>query len=363
MARFDPSSYTGDTKAIEATQSGNGATVPGAGSGTVACFLRGTRILTADGEVPVEDLSEGDIIVTVSGATRPVKWIGKRGYVTRLVSPHQRENILPIRFVRGSLAEGLPKRDLFVSSEHMMFLDGMLIPARHLVNGTSIAYFDASPIIEYFHVELQSHDVILAEGAAAESWLDTGKRNMFANVLEYQPRHEDNAPGTPYAPVVTEGPRLIAVRSGLEARSTATGFDLTTDPDLHLLADDTVVRGGDVSGTVYRFELAKSPVKLAIASLVSVPSDIDAGSTDGRSLGVCVKSITLKGAHALVRIAHDEPSLAEGYHAAEPGHRWTAGNATIPAQFLACLSGPLTVEVELAALNLRYARQRTGLRS
>src|SRR5690348_7360765 len=170
------------------------------------CYLRGTRILTVDGEVPVEDLSEGDLIITVSGATCPVKWIGKRGYVRRLMSQHQRDSILPIRFVRGSLSEGLPKRDLFVSPEHMMFLDGVLIPARHLVNGSSVAYCDTHPIIEYFHVELQGHDVILAEGAAAESWLDTGKRNMFANVLGYQPRDEDEAPVEPCAPIVTEGP-------------------------------------------------------------------------------------------------------------------------------------------------------------
>jgi len=332
------------------------------GSGTAGfpsiadCYLRGTRILTVDGEVPVEDLSEGYMIVTASGATRPVKWIGKRGYVTRLVSQHQRENVLPIRFVRGSLGEGLPKRDLFVSPEHMMFLDGVLIPARHLVNGTSIAWCDAFPTIEYFHVELPSHDVILAEGAAAESWLDMGNRNMFANVLEYQ-ASEDEAQGQPCAPIVTNAPQLVAARSRLQARLAAIGFELTADPGLHLLADDTIVRGSLAVNNVYRFELPRRPARLAIASLVSVPAQVDPESTDRRPLGVCVKRITLKGAHASLEIAHDEPTLAEGYHAAEPGHRWTTGNAAIPGKFLACFCGPLAVEVELAALNLRYARR------
>lgn len=323
---------------------------------TATCYVRGTRILTVDGEVPIEDLSEGDTVVTASGAARAVKWIGKRGYVPRLLSEHQRSNVLPIRFVRGSLGEGLPKRDLLVSPEHLMFLDEVLIPARHLVNGMSIACCDALPIIEYFHVELPGHDVILAEGAAAESWLDTGRRDMFANALEYPPGEDDDTPREPCAPIVSEGPRLIAVRSRLQARIAATGFELTTDPDLHLLADDTVVRGSRI-GKVYRFELPERPAKLAIASLVSVPGDVQAESTDRRPLGVCIRRIALKGAHALLEIAHDEPTLADGYHAAEPGHRWTMGKATIPAQFLACLSGPLTVEVELAALNLRYARR------
>ena len=342
-------------------------TIADSGSGTelflstAACYLRGTRILTVDGEVPVEDLSEGDMIVTASGATRPVKWIGKRGYVTRLVSQHQRPAILPIRFVRGSLGEGLPKRDLFVSPEHMMFLDDVLIPARNLVNGTSIAYCDSFPVIEYFHVELPSHDVILAEGAAAESWLDTGNRNMFANVLEYQPRDSDDVQGEPCAPIVTEGPQLVAVRSQLQTRIASTGFELTADPDLHLLAGDLVVHGCKLSDTAYRFELAELPSKLAIASLVSVPRDVDPASTDRRPLGVCLKRIVLKGAHASLEIAHDEPTLVEGYHGAESSHRWTTGTATIPAQFLACLSGPLTVEVQLAAVNLRYARRAGGM--
>lgn len=74
--------------------------------GIADCYLRGTRILTVDGEVPVEDLSDGDLIITASGATCPVKWIGKRGYVRRLMSQHQRDSILPIRFVHGSLGEG-----------------------------------------------------------------------------------------------------------------------------------------------------------------------------------------------------------------------------------------------------------------
>jgi len=68
----------------------------------------------------------------------------------------------------------------------------------------------------------------------------------------------------------------------------------------------------------------------------------------------------LKGAHASLEIAHDEPTLVEGYHSAEPGHRWTTGTATIPAQFLACLTGPVTVEVQLAAARLRYARRAGG---
>ena len=314
---------------------------------SAVCFLRGTRILTPAGEVPVEDLSIGDCVVTVSGAERSIKWIGRRGYITRLVSQHARDSVLPIRFARGSLGDALPKRELYVSPEHAMCLDGVLIRARHLVNGASIAYCDSFSKIEYFHIELPTHDVIYAEGAASESWLDCGNRNIFSNVLDC-PAHdlsEGNTPARPCLPFVTEGRALDAIREKLTAYVELSGFEFTADPDLRLMADDAAIRGECSVDSVYTFELAACPTRMAIGSRVSVPADVVPGSTDRRVLGVCVVRIVLKTASLTIKIDYNDLSLCEGFYQAEVGQRWTAGYAIIPVHLLACPAGPVTVEV------------------
>jgi hypothetical protein len=370
------SAHTGSARAVSLSDGSvlnlSGITAPGTwfvdavsdgGTGTdiflssVVCFLRGTRILTPGGEVPVEDLASGDCVVTVSGAERPIKWIGRRGYITRLVSQHARDNVLPIRFARGSLGDALPKRELYVSPEHAMCLDGVLIRARHLVNGASIAYCDSFSKIEYFHIELPTHDVIYAEGAASESWLDCGNRNIFSNVLDC-PAHdllEGNDPARPCLPFVTEGPVLDAMREKLAAYVELSGFEFTTDPDLRLMADDAVIRGKCSVDSAYTFELAACPTRLAIGSRVSVPADVVPGSADRRVLGVCLVQIVLKTASLTIKIDYNDPSLCEGFYQAEVGQRWTSGHAIIPVHLLACLTGPVTVEVHLGGLGLPYA--------
>ncbi|MDR3665165.1 MAG: Hint domain-containing protein, partial [Mycobacterium sp.] len=174
------------------------------------CFLRGTRIATLRGEVAVENLRIGDLVVTAIGGALPVKWIGTRGFITRLVNEHHRAAMLPIRIAAGALGEGSPVRDLYVSPEHMLCLDDVLIPADKLLNGTTVTRADGLDVVQYFHIELPRHAVLYAEGALAESFLDTGNRNMFANVLNYLELGCDlDAPPQPAClPIVTEGEAL-----------------------------------------------------------------------------------------------------------------------------------------------------------
>lgn len=186
---------------------------------TVPCFLRGTRIATARGEVAVEDLRIGDLVVTTFGCSQPVTWIGTRAYVTSLLPEDVRAGLLPVRIAAGALGEGRPVRDLFVSPEHMMCIGDVLVPARKLLNGTTITRAERFDVVRYFHVELPRHSVILAEGAPAESFLDTGNRNMFGNVLDYLARgiSPDAPRQAPCLPVVTGGAALEAVRAALAA--------------------------------------------------------------------------------------------------------------------------------------------------
>jgi hypothetical protein len=195
---------------------------------TAVCFAEGTRILTALGEVAVEDLRGGDLVATIAGEgppMKPVLWVGRRHVV--LAGNPAAADLAPIRVKAGALADGVPTRDLLVSPDHCLFLDGVLVPAWLLVNGTSVVQEPGRAEIRYYHVELETHDVLLAEGAAAETWLDCGNRSWFANapVARLKVDGTLDAQGTGWnagracAPVIEGGARLGAIRAAIEARA------------------------------------------------------------------------------------------------------------------------------------------------
>jgi hypothetical protein len=193
------------------------------GADVAPCYCPGTLIATEGGEVAVERLAIGDQVMTASGALRPVKWIGKRSYGGRFVMG--RKDILPVSIAAGSLGEGLPRRDLWISPHHAMYFElegcGVLIEAKDLVNGVSIVQAGHVDKVEYFHIELDTHDVIIAEGVPSESFVDDDSRALFHNAQEYAALYPGDfaQPACYCAPRLDNGYEVEAVRRKLAARA------------------------------------------------------------------------------------------------------------------------------------------------
>lgn len=167
----------------------NAGTIPRSGTALPAaetfCFLEGTRILTPAGEVPVEALRIGDRVLGADGAARPVLWIGRQAKVPPFADPLRDH---PVEIAAGALAPGVPARPLRLSPDHALLLDGCLVQAGALVNGTTIrrmARAELGARFTYFHVETEDHALVLAEGAAAETFVDNASRLRFDNAAEY----------------------------------------------------------------------------------------------------------------------------------------------------------------------------------
>jgi autotransporter-associated beta strand protein len=220
------------------------------------CYCPGTLILTPSGQKPVEQLEIGDEVMTMSGTARPIKWIGRRSYGGRFVMG--RKDILPVCFKAGSLDDDTPTRDLWISPHHAMYLEGVLIEAKDLVNGVSIMQAEQREKIEYFHIELDGHDVIIAEGSLSESFIDDDSRGMFHNAHEYREIYGDalSAPARYCAPRLDHGCEVEAARAKMRT--------VVTDHKLALRGHIDVVERYVISGWAQNPDYPEAPVCLDI---------------------------------------------------------------------------------------------------
>jgi hypothetical protein len=187
---------------------------------TLSCYARGTYIDTPDGTSAIETLTEGDTVLLASGETAPIRWIGHRHIDCR--SHPNPGQVWPVRVAADAFGTGLPRRDLLLSPDHAVFVDGVLIPVRCLINGDTIARIPVASVT-YYHIELEQHGVLLAEGLPAESYLDTGDRANFQNGGE-PPRLHPNFLARAWeargcAPLIVTGPILAAARARLLERA------------------------------------------------------------------------------------------------------------------------------------------------
>ena len=279
---------------------------------TISCFRRGTMIATDRGEVPVEHLREGDLALTAQGETRPIVWLGHR---RTNCSNHPRPGtVWPVRIMAGAFADGAPHDDLYLSPDHAVFVDGVLIPVRHLINGISIVQ-EAVAEVEYWHVELGRHDILRAEGLAVESYLDTGNRTAFENAAMVDP-HPDFARSADQAwavracaPLLQRGPEVAAARARLADRAEMPGAAVLEVP---LRAD------GKTRVTI--------PAGAEMIRLLSSTRRVDG---DARHLGALLIGWRLDGEPQSLT----DVRLGLGFHAPETHGaattRWTDGDAII----------------------------------
>jgi T5SS/PEP-CTERM-associated repeat protein len=189
----------------------------------VACFAAETRIATETGFTAVEHLNVGDRVVTADGRVEPIVWIGQRTvHCARHPKP---DTVWPVRISAGAFGENVPVRDLYLSPDHAVFVNGALVPVKLLMNGTSVTRVKRSKVT-YYHVELRQHEVILAEALPVESYLDIGDRANFEQsgaairlfpdfAVKLEPRTALLWETRGAAPLVVSGRLLAAARAAV----------------------------------------------------------------------------------------------------------------------------------------------------
>jgi hypothetical protein len=359
--------YTIGHFSIAAADAGDslGVYLPSGGGAIIylICFAEGTRIATADGEAAVETLSPDDLVATIEdGKTvlRAVKWVGHRRID---LAAHPRPELASaVRIRANAFAPAMPKRDLLVSPDHCLFVDGKLIPAKLLINGGTIVQETGRRSITYFHVELDRHSILLAEGLPVESYLDTGNRAFFANAgmaLMLHPEFHVNAglkcwAQDACAPLAVSQEAVGPIWTRLAERAALLGHTAprratTEDPDLRLIAGGRTLRPASVDGNRHVFVLPRGTEGVTIASRIGFATDSLPYSDDWRRLGVAVTRIFVSRGADRIEVAVDHPMLTRGWHAPEQADgqlwRWTEGAAFLPVPTTD--TGIVTVELEL----------------
>ncbi|HEX2940194.1 MAG TPA: Hint domain-containing protein [Rhodopila sp.] len=320
----------------------------GGTSGTT-CYKDGTQIRTPFGESPIESIEAGDeVVVRRDGQDvyEPVKWVGHTKVDLRR-NPYL-EDVAPIRVRAHAIASDEPRRDLFVSPEHCLILDGFCVAAKLLVNGGSIVSERDHAPFTYYHLELEQHGILIAENALAESYLDTGNRSLFDNgpaPHHLHPRFVVNANAARWktdacAPLVENPEDLARIWTRLAERSEQIGYPvsrpkLVNGADAHLIIDGRMVRPVSDSDGKLVFTVPANAQSIRLVSRFCIPADkMQAEVRDTRRLGLRVSSIAISADGLEAVIPADHPDLSEGWYDAERDEaslwRWTDGDAVIP---------------------------------
>jgi hypothetical protein len=297
----------------------------------IPCFAAGTRILTPNGQKPVEELHAGDSVLTVrDGAERKIIWAGHR--TVDLATHANPDKVRPVVIAAGAFGEGLPERDLKLSPDHALYLDGHLIEAKTLVNGATVIRDFSTRYVTYHHIELARHDVVLAEGLAAETYLDSGNRRNFETDAGPIVLHPDFAAASragACARLLTDGRVVRRVRQHLLDRAMALGFSRTDRLDLTAKAGAELIEPmSDSVSEAILFILPQAASSVVLRCATGVPAEVSADPSDRRELGVAIAELVLVVNGQRIAIDLNDPAHT-GLYAAECGQRWTGGAARI----------------------------------
>ena len=289
-------------------------------------FLPGTHIATPAGEFPVDCLPIGYPVLTLGGVSRPIARIG---VVRVLASPGRDGPATPILVRKNALADNVPNRDLWVMKSRPLNIDGVLIPVELLVNHRTILWGEQAEDITIYRLELETPDILLANGTPAES---------------------SRTDATHGSGALNSGPLVDAAWTRLVERAGGQHLATTDDPDLHLRVDGRRLNAASRGDDFYRFGLAARPADVRIVSRSGVPQELGIGR-DPRRLGVAVQQIVVLKGRVVRTMEADDHSLVQGFHAfdGETGVRWTDGDARVPASLFDRLIGPLEVFLQLGS--------------
>ena len=194
------------------------------------CFCEGTLIATPRGEIPIERLLVGDLVLNADGEAIPIRWIGRRRISVGTL--RRRPQFRPVRIRRGAFGNGRPRRDLRISPQHRVLLSGgavemlfgedsLLAPAVHLVDGLGVCIDPPDEAVTYYHLLFDRHELVLSEGLVTESlhpgvWALTGlEEAMRAELMALFPALAEAAAAPPMARPLLRGRETRALMSYL----------------------------------------------------------------------------------------------------------------------------------------------------
>lgn len=305
-------------------ETGSGAAAIALVSAPPACFVSGTRIRTTRGEIAVEALAVGDLVVTAAGDARPIVRLG-----SQTIRKPGREH-LPVRIKARAFPGDVPRRDLRLSPDHTVCvraLDEVLVPISQLINGATVDLADANEVT-YWHVELEGHDVLLAEGLGCESSTVAAERHA--------------------RPLVERGAVVAVIRQRLHSRAESMGWRREKGMDPHLIVDGRRIEP-TVDGDLAAFVFPADAREAILASRTWVPAD-DGASRDRRTLGLSVRGLAvLDGLRVDRQIPLDEvPGFHQGEAADGRPWRWTNGQLPLPSRLWADCRGHVILRLSFA---------------
>lgn len=296
----------------------------------VPCFRHGTRLLTPDGLRLVETLSEGDHVITRNGDSRKIVWHGQRRVdCRRHRSP---ELVLPVLIEKDAFGSGQPCRDLYLSPDHAIWIEGYLIEIKKLINGLSIRQVSV-PSVTYHHIELETHDVVLAEMLPTETYLDCGNRNQFfdcdSHVMLFAGfDHLARDPERVCAPILDQGPHLARIRTVVQYRLVARGFRQIPGNFGVCVNGKALVPMGDTAAiSVYR--LPHGTHRVELRSSTSRPAELNPASEDWRKLGIAIGNVMMDSAVVDMSAECFESGFYEPENIGSDCFRWTDGGALL----------------------------------